>query len=96
MGEAEPKPKHREKEMERAINSAARALNRGLERFDAKDFIGALKDFYESSKPAAIAALRAYGLDYHKEYGVGSFLSKNRKVFPKWFVRMRPNILTIK
>ena len=60
-------------------------MTRGLENFNARDYIGALKNFYESIKQAAIAALLAYGVDYHKEYGVGSFLSKNRKVFPKWF-----------
>ena len=85
MSEADHKPTHREKEIERIINSADNALTRGLENFNAWDYIGALKNFYESGKQAAIAALLAYGLDYQKEYGVGSFLSKNKKIFPKWF-----------
>ena len=70
---------------EEVINKAERELKNGLESFEERDYIGALKYFQESSVYAVKAALLSCGLDSSRQHGVGKLLIEYKNIFPKWF-----------
>ena len=84
LGEGSKLPEKKE-EIDDLLLNAETALKKGLNRYDARDFVTALKHFYESSQHAVKAVLLAFGLDTQKKYGVGKFLIENKAVFPEWF-----------
>jgi HEPN domain-containing protein len=70
---------------EEVINKAERELKNGLESFEERDYIGALKYFQESSVYSVKAVLLACGVDSSRQYGVGKLLIEYKNLFPKWF-----------
>ena len=70
---------------EEVIKKAERVLKNGLESFEERDYIGALKYFQESSVYAVKAVLLACGVDSSRQHGVGKLLIEYKNIFPKWF-----------
>jgi hypothetical protein len=87
MGEVDRTLQEVKKKAEDAVKNAEKKLENGLRSFDERDYIEALKSFYESSKYAGKAVGLTYGLDYTKKYDVGKYLKKNKNIFPEWFAR---------
>ena len=84
MGEGS-KLSEKKKEIDELLTNAETALKRGLNRYDTRDFVTALKLFHESSQRAVKAVLIAFGLDSRKKHGIGKILIENKAVFPEWF-----------